>query len=128
VPLPLIGSIYPVGRGAGVSAQDATSGEYRRMREALVAAARGRPPLAWAAGHEHVMEVIESAAWGRVLVSGAGIYGHVTYARGVDGSLYRAARAGFMRIDFLRSGRRRLSVIEVAGDGSDRETYARLLE
>jgi hypothetical protein len=128
VPLPLIGSIYPVGRGAGVSSQDSTSREYRRMRESLVAAARGRPPLAWAAGHEHVMEVIESAAWGRVLVSGAGIYGHVTYARGVEGSLYRAARAGFMRIDFLQGGRRRLGVIAVAADGGDREAYARILE
>jgi hypothetical protein len=128
VPLPLVGSLYPAARGAGVSPQDTTSGEYRRMREALVAAARGRRPLAWAGGHEHVLEVIESPRWGRVLVSGAGIYGHVTYARGVPGSLYRAARAGFMRIDFLRDGRRRLGVVEVAADGSYREAFARLLE
>ena len=127
VPLPLIGSLYPIARGAGTSPQDATSGEYRRMREALVAAARGRRPLAWAGGHEHVLEVIESPRWGRVLVSGAGIYGHVTYARGVPGSLYRAARSGFMRIDFLRDGRRRLGVVEVAADGSYREAFARLL-
>jgi len=128
VPLPLVGSAYPIARGAGVTPQDTTSEEYRRMREALVAAARGRPPLAWAGGHEHVLEVIESPRWGRVLVSGAGIYGHVTYTRGVEGSLYRAARSGFMRIDFLRDGRRRLGVTEVAADGSYREAFARLLE
>ena len=63
-----------------------------------------------------------------MLVSGAGIYGHVTYTRGVEGSLYRAARAGYMRIDFLRDGRRRLGVIEVAADGAYREAFARLLE
>ncbi len=128
VPLPLIGSLYPIARGAGTSPQDATSGEYRRMRDALGTAVRRRPPLAWASGHEHVLEVIESAAWGRVLVSGAGIYGHETYTRGVEGSLFRAARAGYMRIDFLRDGRRRLGVIEVAADGSYREAFARLLE
>jgi hypothetical protein len=33
-----------------------------------------------------------------------------------------------MRIDFLRDGRRRLGVIEVARDGGDREAYARMLE
>jgi hypothetical protein len=127
VPLPLVGSLYPVSRGAGISSQDVTSGEYQRMRDALVEAARGRPPLAWAGGHEHVLEVIESPRWGRVLVSGAGIYGHVSYTRGVEGSLYSAARPGFMRIDFLRDGRRRLGVIEVAA-GGHREVFARMLE
>jgi hypothetical protein len=72
--------------------------------------------------------VVESPTWGRVLVSGAGIYGHVSYTRGVEGSLYRAARPGYMRIDFLRDGRRRLGVIEVDGDGGHREAYARILE
>ena len=98
------------------------------MRDAFAAAAKGRAPLAWAGGHEHVLEVIESPRWGRVLVSGAGIYGHESYARGVEGSLYRSARAGYMRIDFLRDGRRRLGVVEVGADGGSREAYARILE
>ncbi|HEX9186170.1 MAG TPA: hypothetical protein VGB87_03790, partial [Vicinamibacteria bacterium] len=53
---------------------------------------------------------------------------HVTYVKHVEGSLYRAARAGFMRIDFLRDGRRRLGVLEVREDGGYRETFARILE
>jgi hypothetical protein len=128
VPLPLVGSIYPVARGRGITPQDIPSAKYRRMRDALAGARRGRQPLAWAGGHEHVLQVVESAEWGRVLVSGAGIYGHVTYARGVEGSLFRAARSGFMRIDFLRDGGRRLGVIEVGKDGRYREAFARLLE
>jgi hypothetical protein len=128
VPLPLVGSAYPLSRGSGISPQDIPSDEYRRMRDALAGAMRGRMPLAWAGGHEHGLQVIESREWGRVLVSGAGIYGHVTYARKVEGSLYRAARSGFMRIDFLRNGGRRLAVLEVGKDGLYREAYARLLE
>jgi hypothetical protein len=128
LPLPIVGSIYPIARGAGVSSEDIPSDEYRRMRDALVGAFGAHRPLAWASGHEHVLQVIESATWGRVLVSGAGIYGHVTYVKDVEGSLYRAARSGFMRIDFLRDGRRRLGVIEVAKDGGYRETFARILE
>jgi hypothetical protein len=61
-------------------------------------------------------------------VSGSGIYGHLTYVRNVDGSLYRAARSGLMRIDVLRDGRRRLGVVEVEGDGSYREAFAKLLQ
>jgi hypothetical protein len=98
------------------------------MRHALVGAGRVRPPLAWAGGHEHVLEVIESPNWGRVLVSGAGIYDHETYVRGVPGSLYGSARAGYMRIDFLQDGRRRLGVIEVDARGRGREAYAKILE
>lgn len=128
LPLPLVGSIYPLVRGAGASSGDIPSGEYRRMRDALIGATGGHRPLAWASGHEHALQVIESSRWGRVLVSGAGIYGHVTYVKEVEGSLYRAARSGFMRIDFLRDGQRRLGVVEVAKDGRYRETFARILE
>ena len=104
VPLPIVGSLYPTARGSGISTQDQTSGEYRRMRNALASAMRGRMPLAWASGHEHVLQVIESREWGRVLVSGSGIYGHASHVGDVEGSLFHAARAGFMRVDFPRSG------------------------
>lgn len=72
--------------------------------------------------------MIESPEWGRVLVSGAGIYGHSIYVKEAEGSLYRAARSGFMRIDFLRGGHRRLGVVEVEKDGRYREAFARILE
>jgi hypothetical protein len=128
IPLPLVGSLYPLVRGSGVSPQDVMSDGYQRMRDAFIAAVQDREPLAWAGGHEHVLQVIESRTWGRVLVSGAGIYGHVTYVRGVEGALYGAARAGFMRIDLLRDGRRRLAVVEAQSDGTCRETFAKLIE
>jgi hypothetical protein len=128
IPLPVIGSLYPLARSAGVSPQDQGHGRYERMREALVEAAREHPPLAWASGHEHVLQVIESPRWGRVLVSGAGIWGHLTHVYDVPGSLYRAARSGFMRLDVLRDGTRRLGVVEVERDGTYREAFARRLE
>jgi Calcineurin-like phosphoesterase len=124
LPLPLIGSAYPIARSQGISSQDQGSGAYRRMRDALVGAARGHPPLAWASGHEHVLEVIERRQLGRVLVSGAGIVGHASYVRDVDGARFAAGQAGYMRIDFLDDGRRRLSVVEVAKDASSREVYS----
>ncbi len=128
LPLPLLGSIYAKSRESGASPQDQASPENRHMRESLASASRDRPPLAWAAGHEHALQVIESPDWGRVLVSGAGIFGHTGHVEDVPGSLYRASRAGYMRIDFLRDGTRRLGVIEVAKDGSSREGFAKLLE
>ena len=72
LPLPIVGSLYPLARGEGVVPQDIPSERYRRMRDALGSATRGRPPLAWASGHEHGLQVIESPEWGRVLVSEGG--------------------------------------------------------
>jgi len=128
LPLPLIGSLYPAARGAGLSHQDIANVSYRRMRDALATAARAQPPLAWAGGHEHTLEVIESPEWGRVLVSGAGIYGHRSSVGKVPGSLFYASRSGYMRIDFLGDGSRRLAVVEVERDGSSREAFARRLD
>lgn len=128
VPLPIVGSLYPVARASGISAQDQPSGEYRHVRDALAGAMRGRMPLAWVSGHEHVLQVIESREWGRVLVSGSGIYGHASHVGDVEGSLFHAARSGFMRVDFPRSGTPRLAVLEVGKDGRYREAYARRLE
>lgn len=127
LPLPIVGSAYPIARSSGISPQDQGSGAYERMRERLFEAAKGHPPLAWASGHEHVLEVIESVRFGRVLVSGAGIHGHVTYVRGVEGARYQAARSGYVRIDFLGDGSRRLAVVEVAQDGAACEAYSSLL-
>ena len=128
LPLPLVGSIYPASRGSGASAQDQSSRAYRHMREALAGASKDHPPLAWAAGHEHALQVIESPDWGRVLVSGAGSFDHSSAVKDVPGSLYRASRAGYMRIDWLVDGTRRLGVIEVSKDGSSREGFATLLQ
>ena len=128
LPLPLIGSIYPLARQSGLSMQDQSSLEYRHMRDALVGAVAAHPPLAWASGHEHTLQVVESARFGRVLVSGAGTYDHESHVDAVPGSLYEAGRAGYQRIDFLRDGSRRLGVIEVAKDGSSRESFAKLIE
>jgi hypothetical protein len=128
LPLPVVGSLYPLARMAGMSTQDESSLEYQRMRDALVRAVAGLPLVAWAAGHEHALQVIESPRFGRVLVSGAGVYDHESDVAAVAGSLFDSERAGYQRIDFLLAGGRRLGVIEVAADGSSREAFARAIE
>ncbi|HJS75230.1 MAG TPA: metallophosphoesterase, partial [Vicinamibacteria bacterium] len=76
LPLPGIGSLYPLIRNLGVTAQDLSSSEYQAMREALVEACRDNPPLAFAGGHEHTLEALKGDVVPNLLVSGAGFYGH----------------------------------------------------
>jgi hypothetical protein len=46
-------------------------------------------------------------------VSGAGILGHASLVRKVQGTLFAREAAGFMRLDITRDGRVRLAVTTV---------------
>ncbi|CAN5768601.1 hypothetical protein BH24GEM1_BH24GEM1_17690 [soil metagenome] len=121
VPLPLIGSLYPFARQMGISNQDVTGKKYQDMRRAFERAFGRYPPLVIASGHDHDLQVIRggrprvtNAAY--QLVSGAGILGHASVVRPIEGSLFHREAAGFMRLDVTRDGRVRLSVTTVVGE------------
>lgn len=126
VPLPLIGSIYPFARQMGISNQDVFGRKYRLMRRAFERAFRRHPPLVVASGHDHDLQVIRGGRSGITwaayqLVSGAGILGHASVVRDIEGSLFEREAAGFMRLDVTRSGRVRLSVTTVVPEGARTE-------
>lgn len=124
LPLPGIGSLYPLVRVLGATPQDLSSAENRRMREALEGAFRGNPPLVFAAGHEHTLEVLRGDAAPNLLVSGAGYYGHTSPTKWRPQTRYQKAASGFMRLDFLRSGEVRLGVLLVDEAGKVEEPFA----
>jgi hypothetical protein len=123
LPLPVIGSLYPFARQMGISNQDVTGSRYSRMRLAFERAFYQQPPLVIASGHDHDLQVIRGGrsgiTWaGYQLVSGAGILGHESVVRNVEGSLFKREAAGFMRLDVTRDGRVRLSVTTVVPEGT----------
>jgi hypothetical protein len=128
VPLPGLGSIYPLARQNGISNQDQTGPVNRRMREMLEAAMHDHPPLVWASGHEHNLEVLEGTRPRWLLVSGAGIYGHEGPAFRRTAMRFGSDDAGFMRIEFLADGRARLGVLAVDREGRSTERFALWLE
>lgn len=128
IPLPGLGSIYPLARQNGISNQDQSGPVYRRMLRMFEAAMHDHPPLVWASGHEHNLEVLEgrSARW--LLVSGAGFYGHEGPVFQRTDMRFAAAAPGFMRIEFLADGRARLGVLAVDREGRSTERFALWLE
>lgn len=138
IPLPLIGSLYPLARQNGISNQDISGGKYQAMRRAFEDAFARFPPLVFASGHDHDLQVIrgsraEVSHAGYLLVSGAGILGHAGLVRRVEGSLFEREAAGFMRLDFTKDGRVRLSVSTVVPDveraeGKSAEVYSAWLD
>jgi hypothetical protein len=134
VPLPVIGSIYPVSRQLGVSNQDINGKKYKAMRRAFEAVFSKYPPLVYASGHDHDLQVfrggrqeVSSAKY--LLISGAGIVGHESLVHRKEGSLFEREAAGFMRLDVTTDGRVRLSVTTVTPEaahttGASNEVYS----
>ena len=97
------------------------------MIRAMDSATAGARPLAWVAGHEHTLQVLEGGAAEYLLVSGTGYYGHSSPVGWLDRTRYASSRAGFLRVDALADGRIRLGVVEVAADGTAREGFSMYL-
>lgn len=129
IPLPGVGSGYPMARQRGVSNQDMSGALNRRMREALASVFTQHPPLVYAAGHEHNLQVLQGRDTPYLLVSGAGAFGHLTRTHETPATLFARTASGFMRIDVDKNGEARLAVVVVPGRGArPAEAFAKLLD
>lgn len=127
LPLPIIGSAYPIARKAGISDQDFGSGRYGAMRDSLLGIMAEHPPLVFASGHDHSQQVISLGPLGTQLVTGAGIYGHLDPVHSTDGTRVAISESGFMRLDIARNGHVRLGVHVVDAQGGSKEVYSQWL-
>lgn len=127
IPLPVLGTAYPVVRGAGVSAQDLPNSTNRALADTVRAALGDGGALAYANGHEHNLQVIEDGEAGLLLVSGAGYFGHESALIGGEDLRFGTPKGGGMIVDRLADGRIRLGVFTVDRAGAAREVYSRWL-
>jgi hypothetical protein len=83
------------------TSQDLFGKNYTMMRDSVNAALSSCPPLIFAAGHDHSLQVLQGRTSSYVLVSGAGSIGKGECAARLRQSLYVGqATSGFMRLDF----------------------------
>ena len=115
VPLPIVGSIYPLTRTRLMpSDQELSNSENRGMRDALseaIASRTRRGPVLYAGGHEHSLQVLRGDVADYVLVSGAGSAGKITAVGSGPDTLFAHAHTGFIALDVGATGIR-LSVVE----------------
>ena len=128
IPLPIIGSIYPVARANGISSQDTPSGTNQRMVAGLDSAFAEFRPLVYAAGHDHALQVIGGTTARYLLVSGSGTYERLSRVSWLDSTRYASRNNGFMRLDVLRDKRTRLAVNVVDEAGHSTEVYGLWLQ
>lgn len=110
IPLPVIGSIWPVLRMLGRAGQDLPHASYRALGASLERAFAAERPLALAAGHDHSLQLLRAGPARFQIVSGAGSPANVTWAHPVEGSLFAAATPGWVRLDAYADGAVELAV------------------
>ncbi len=111
IPLPGLGSLYPLARNLGISNQDLSSSAYKDMRSSIERVLAEHPPLAYASGHEHALQVLHGAGAYLLIVSGGGTSDHSPALTVGSNTLFAHMHPGFVRIDFLSDGRVRLGAI-----------------
>ena len=117
-------------RRLGGASQDILSSLNRAMRDSLESAFRAKRPLAYAAGHDHSLQVMKgSLSVEYLLVSGAGSESKAACAVYLRESYYVSQhRTGFMRIDVLKNKGVLLSVFDYSGAGTRGAPFSRWLE
>lgn len=117
-------------RRLGGNAQDILSPLNRTMRDSLEAAFKTKPPLVYASGHDHNLQVLKGAPNVQYLiVSGAGSDDKAACAVYMRESYYVSQhRTGFMRVDILRDKGVLLSVFDYTSGGTPGAPFSRWLE
>ena len=92
IPLPIIGSIYPISRGVFGSPQDLRHPNYQNMITDIERVTKSHPNLIYAAGHEHSLQLIKDTGHYYV-VSGTG-YNSSRVSKGKN-TLYASSEHGF---------------------------------
>ena len=104
IPLPVIGSLYPILRKTFPPAEDLGNVLYKDMKQSVDDILKTHPNVIHVAGHEHTLQLIQ----GDILqvVSGAGC--KETPVKKGKGSLYAADSSGYVLADVLKDNSIRL--------------------
>ena len=123
IPLPGLGSIYPLFRMVGLGTpQDISNSKYNNIKTKIEkvlkeTAKQGAAPLMFAAGHDHSLQVFDKDKNSGTyhIVSGLGSSNKASTVWHNDQTLFAHSNkehAGFMAVDFLTKGDVQLSVFE----------------
>ncbi len=101
VPLPVIGSIYPVGRMLGASRQDLSNKHYKSLKREILANVKHHNNIVFVAGHEHSLQLSKKNNVYQI-VSGTAC--KTSPLRKGKDALFVSKEEGLARIDQYRDG------------------------
>jgi calcineurin-like phosphoesterase family protein len=124
LPLPIIGSIYPLYRTWFGNIQDTAHPLYQQFRDAMVSLMKLHPDIVHAAGHEHALEHIEKEGMD-FIVSGAGAKNNAHVKQKGDAQ-FAQNTMGYARIDYFENGETVLKFY-TPDEGGVKEIYSKVI-
>lgn len=112
LPLPIIGSLYPLSRQMGVNAQDVNHPVNSKMRKAFEDVFKQHPNLIYGSGHEHSLQYIAKDSI-HYIVSGSG--SKITHVEKGEYAEFVAKQKGYSKISYYKGGK----VVMSFSDGQD---------
>jgi Omp85 superfamily domain len=124
IPLPVIGSIYPIARGVFGNIQDVKNPVYKNMINTVDEVLSTHPYCIRVAGHEHNLQLIEQNNQ-QYIVSGAGC--KTSQVKKGKGSLFAAAKTGYAVLNLDDTGSMNLQFNSVQNNTTGKPLYAAAL-
>ncbi|MBT8195061.1 MAG: hypothetical protein HKO56_08450, partial [Bacteroidia bacterium] len=124
IPLPGLGSIYPLGRKYFGSVQDFAHPKYHYLRKAVLKATKDVEDVVFVSGHEHNLQYLNVDNQ-HFVVSGSG--SKVTQVVNSKKLSYGQATKGISRITYLKNNEVWLEMIESDGSKNGKIVYRKLL-
>lgn len=124
IPLPILGSVYPLARGVFGSVQDIPHPLYKTMINTIEAVMRKHPYSIAVAGHDHGLQFITRTSLGDTLsyiVSGAG--SELTRIKPGRYSKFSDKNLGFSVIEVYKSGRSDVKFYNLSSKDFNDPTY-----
>lgn len=119
IPLPIIGSIYPISRSVFGTPQDLKHPAYQNMVYDIEKTLKVHPNVIFVHGHEHNLQLIKDSSY-HYIVSGSG--SKTTRVSKARNTLYAAAEQGFATLEISKNKNVRATFFTVTD--SVRQTYS----
>jgi hypothetical protein len=124
IPLPVIGSAYPLYRKFFGNVQDVASPRYKAMRCALVNTFDKHPGLVYVSGHEHSLQYVLRKHV-HFVVSGTGV--NRTWVRKKGFSRFASSKNGYARLTVLSNGEMELEYFSGTSKTNTRSVFKKSL-
>lgn len=104
IPMPIIGSIYPIARGIFGNVQDINHPAYRSMAKAIEDVLKNHPNVITAAGHDHSLQLLQKDSVHHIVSGSAAKLSRIKPSGSKD-VLYATAQVGFTTVEITKSGK-----------------------
>ena len=122
LPLPGLGSLYPMIRGSGISVEDIPNEEYQALKEGLMDMAKLRRRVIFTSGHAHSLQYFKEAG-NHFIVSGAA--SKRNYVKNNGKARFAHSAKGFVKLINYKDGSVWMEVVEPKDQGNAQEVVFR---